>query len=171
MTNTDDKPDAKLQFGRSLHHWRKRAGQSQEDLANTVGKSQQWLAKVERGDQSPKLEDAQDLADTLGVPLRSLIGGTDRDGHHDRDVWAIGDHEGDSCRAERSAAPGQGVGQTQRRSREATRAKLQSDLDTATIEQNQVELELGYWNQQMQDLSRRLPQQRERLNDGQHQAT
>jgi transcriptional regulator with XRE-family HTH domain len=146
----NDEPDAKLNFRKTLRWWRERKGVSQEDLAYLVGKTQQWVWKVEAGTQSVKLEDGQALADALGVPFRLLIFGDERVAHDlDLSPREIGRETKDALAKAKAA---------ERRSKELgeTRVRLQAELDAALVEQNRAELERGYHMQRWADLSRLL---------------
>ncbi len=61
------------EFAFVLHDRRVRMGLKPSELAKMVGKSQQWMWKVEKGDISVSLENAQLLADALDISLVDLL--------------------------------------------------------------------------------------------------
>lgn len=48
-------------------------GFSQEGLANSVGKSQNWMQKVEKGELDLTISAVEELAKSLGVPSSNLL--------------------------------------------------------------------------------------------------
>lgn len=60
-------------FQDNLVQLRRRAGLSQEELAERVGVSRQTLSKWESGESAPDLERAAALAEAFGVTLDGLV--------------------------------------------------------------------------------------------------
>jgi transcriptional regulator with XRE-family HTH domain len=60
-------------FREQLRRHREAQDLEQRVLADRVGRSQQWLAKIEAGNQSVKLEDAELLAEALGLDVVYLL--------------------------------------------------------------------------------------------------
>jgi len=65
--------DEEKQFGENVRHVRATMDMTQLDLAAALGKSQQWLGKVEAGGLAVSLKDALAIAEELGVPLSRLL--------------------------------------------------------------------------------------------------
>ncbi|MEU8049814.1 MULTISPECIES: helix-turn-helix domain-containing protein [Micromonospora] len=64
-----------LPIGRRVAYWRSRRNMSQQQFADTLGKSKSWVDKVERGARAlDKLSTLQTVADALGIELRLLLG-------------------------------------------------------------------------------------------------
>lgn len=61
------------EFGRRLRHARKRAGLSQEDLAERLGVSRAAVANIELGRQRVALHQLVSAASTLGLDPRDLL--------------------------------------------------------------------------------------------------
>ncbi|SCE88845.1 Helix-turn-helix domain-containing protein [Micromonospora haikouensis] len=77
MTSRRSSTDT-LPIGRRVAYWRFRRRMSQQQFADTIGKSKSWVDKVERGVRAlDKLSTLQDVADGLRVDVRLLLG---RDG-------------------------------------------------------------------------------------------
>lgn len=145
-----DEPAAKLNFRMTLHWWRERRGLQQEELADRVGKTQQWLWKVEQGKQSVKLEDAQALADALGVPISLLLASDERIAR-DLDLSRaeiVAEIKDTTAKANLATSRSKELGDT--------RTRLQAELDAALVEQNRAELDRGYHLQRVFDLQRWL---------------
>ncbi len=54
---------------------RRRAGLSQQALADTIGAGRQSIARIEAGAQSPGVELALAIAEAVGEPVETLFGG------------------------------------------------------------------------------------------------
>lgn len=52
---------------------RKRAGMTQEQLANKAGMKKQEISRYERGDRTPKLENLSRIASALEVPIEYFL--------------------------------------------------------------------------------------------------
>lgn len=64
-----------LSIGERIAFYRKRRGYTQEVLAGLVGRSTDWLAKIENGRRKPpRIDMLAELARVLRVPLGDLIG-------------------------------------------------------------------------------------------------
>lgn len=64
-----------LSIGERIAFYRKRRGHTQEVLAGLVGRSTDWLAKIETGRRKPpRIDMLTDLARVLRVPLGDLLG-------------------------------------------------------------------------------------------------
>ncbi|MFP1627448.1 helix-turn-helix domain-containing protein [Streptomyces sp. 5K101] len=64
-----------LSIGERIAFYRKRRGYTQEVLAGLVGRSTDWLAKIETGRRKPpRIDMLAELARTLRVPLGDLVG-------------------------------------------------------------------------------------------------
>ncbi|ONI68196.1 transcriptional regulator [Kribbella sp. ALI-6-A] len=78
-----------LTVGERIAFYRRRRGLTQAVLAGLVGRSEDWLSKIERGErQARRLDVLADLARALRVTIGDLLGqpvlvGTDRAGHDD----------------------------------------------------------------------------------------
>jgi transcriptional regulator with XRE-family HTH domain len=72
-TVTTDEPEINVRFGVNVERVRTAQDLNQAELASEVGKTQQWLAKVENASIGVRLEDAAMIADALGVSLRTLL--------------------------------------------------------------------------------------------------
>lgn len=75
MPHSEQPPD---DFGERFRHYRARAGLTQATLAELVGRSPDWVKKIENGDRGPGLVDNTiallRAADALGVSLPQLVG-------------------------------------------------------------------------------------------------
>lgn len=60
-------------FGRSVQHWRKTKGMTQEELAEEARLSWSHLNAIEGGRKSPSIETIQRIADALHVTARDLF--------------------------------------------------------------------------------------------------
>ncbi|MGW5467411.1 helix-turn-helix domain-containing protein [Streptomyces chartreusis] len=66
-----------LSIGERIAFYRKRRGYTQEVLAGLVGRSTDWLAKIETGRRKPpRIDMLTDLSRILRVPLGDLLGQT-----------------------------------------------------------------------------------------------
>ena len=61
-------------FGQRLRALRLEAEQTQDEFAARIGLSKQILSRLEKGQQMPKLDQVQDYAEKLGVPVECLFG-------------------------------------------------------------------------------------------------
>lgn len=61
-------------FGENLKRIREENGWTLEEMAKRLDSTKQVLSRYERGERTPKITMAAKFADTLGVPLRELIG-------------------------------------------------------------------------------------------------
>ena len=57
----------------NLSRYLEATGQTQQDLAATLGVSQGYISKLVRGLQEPSLKEALRIADLIGVPVESLL--------------------------------------------------------------------------------------------------
>lgn len=64
-----------IEFGRRLQEARKRAGLTQERLAEILGLNQQFLSKLERGVAGPSLTTIRTICKSLNISSDSLIFG------------------------------------------------------------------------------------------------
>ena len=65
-----------MPIGQRIAVYRRRRGLSQAKLANLVGRSENWLSQIERGERPiQRLERIVELARVLDVPVTELIGG------------------------------------------------------------------------------------------------
>ena len=63
-------------FGQRLRRLRKKAGLTQEELADKIDVSVMSIRRWEAGDNAPKIEFAKRLAEALGVPQAELLEGS-----------------------------------------------------------------------------------------------
>ena len=70
---SNDEKEVAGQFGQKVRTHREGKGWTQGDLASELGKSQQWLGKVEAGDLTVSLKDSIAIAEALGIPIRRLL--------------------------------------------------------------------------------------------------
>jgi transcriptional regulator with XRE-family HTH domain len=63
----------KRTFGRRVQALRERAGLTQENLADRIGRSVDTVSNIERGANSTRVETAARIAEALGVELRELF--------------------------------------------------------------------------------------------------
>ncbi|HXW58561.1 MAG TPA: helix-turn-helix transcriptional regulator [Solirubrobacteraceae bacterium] len=61
--------------GHRVAQARRRAGLSQQALAEKIGAGRQSIARIEAGAQSPSVELALAIAAAVGEPVESLFGG------------------------------------------------------------------------------------------------
>ena len=83
-----------LSIGERIAFYRRRRGLTQSVLASLVGRSEDWLSKIERGERDiRRLDVLSDLARALRVTLGDLLGQPVlvEDEHNDDDVPAIRD--------------------------------------------------------------------------------
>lgn len=62
-----------LQFGRKLQRVRKKAGYTQEKLADATHLSTTFIGLVETGKRRPSLKTLQKIAPVLGVGIKDLF--------------------------------------------------------------------------------------------------
>lgn len=62
-----------MQFRTDMHAYRKRAGLSQQELANRVGCRRETIGKLEAGKYNPSLKLAMDVARELGATVYDLF--------------------------------------------------------------------------------------------------
>lgn len=60
-------------LGEAIRAERKKAGVSQEKLAEKAGLSTVFISRVERGKESPSLDSLTKIARALGVRVRDLV--------------------------------------------------------------------------------------------------
>jgi transcriptional regulator with XRE-family HTH domain len=65
--------ELKRLFGLRVHSLRRRAGLTQEQLADAIGKSLDTVSNVERGISSTRIETMDKIATVLGVSLAELF--------------------------------------------------------------------------------------------------
>lgn len=63
----------RLKFGRQLRRLRKRRDLTQEQLAEAIGVSVEFLSNIERGINAPSFETLEKLATTLEVSVAELF--------------------------------------------------------------------------------------------------
>lgn len=64
---------AQSTFGAGVRYSRRARDLTQRQLGETIGRSQQWVWKVEGGLLSPSIDDALALAEALRIPLARLL--------------------------------------------------------------------------------------------------
>jgi transcriptional regulator with XRE-family HTH domain len=62
------------QVGTKVRHYRERAGLTQTELGDLIGKSLETVGRIERGSTAPSLALLEKLADALKVDPRDLLG-------------------------------------------------------------------------------------------------
>lgn len=62
------------QVGTKVRHYRERAGLTQTELGELIGKSLETIGRIERGSTAPSLVLLEKLADALKVDPRDLLG-------------------------------------------------------------------------------------------------
>ena len=65
---------SKKDFGLNLMYWRKKAGMTQDQLADVTKIDKNSIARYEIGDTCPGLDKAYSLARALGVRIDDLAG-------------------------------------------------------------------------------------------------
>ncbi len=63
----------KTQFGKRLQRLRRRAGISQEGLADAIGVTVQSVSNMERGVFGPRFDNLEKIARVLKVPIKALF--------------------------------------------------------------------------------------------------
>lgn len=74
-------------LGRQIAHFRRKAGLTQEDLAEKTGYSVDFISLVERGVNAPTVRRLKDIADIVGTEVWQLfypVVGYERSGTFDR---------------------------------------------------------------------------------------
>jgi transcriptional regulator with XRE-family HTH domain len=67
--------DTGMRFGKNLASQRKRAGMSQEELAERAGLHRTAISLSETGKRNPRLDTMVRLAEALGIPVTTLVEG------------------------------------------------------------------------------------------------
>lgn len=62
-----------MTFGEKVRSFRKRAGLTQEQLAERCGRGKSYICNIEKGTRMTTLENVPDLAAALGVSIGELI--------------------------------------------------------------------------------------------------
>ncbi|MEX1046434.1 MAG: helix-turn-helix transcriptional regulator [Actinomycetota bacterium] len=65
-------------FGEALREIRKKKGLTQETLAHKAGITPAYVGQLERGLKSPSLWTIHRLSQVLGVPMRDIVGATEK---------------------------------------------------------------------------------------------
>ena len=63
-----------MTFGEKVRFLRKRAGLTQEQLAERCGRGKSYICNIEKGTRMTTLDNVPDLAAALGVSIGELIG-------------------------------------------------------------------------------------------------
>jgi len=63
----------KKQLGERIAYLRKRAGLTQEKLAESTNYSVEFISLVERGVNAPSIDGCGRIADTLNIPVKELF--------------------------------------------------------------------------------------------------
>jgi len=63
----------KIQFGRKLKDIRKQKNLTQEQLAETVGVSAEFISNIERGINAPSFKTLENLSRKLDIPVWKLF--------------------------------------------------------------------------------------------------
>ena len=63
-----------MTFGEKVRSFRKRAGLTQEQLAERCGRGKSYICNIEKGTRMTTLDNVPDLAAALGVSIGELIG-------------------------------------------------------------------------------------------------
>ncbi len=66
-------PNIKIQFGKRLRRLRRQADFTQEQLAERIGVSVEFISNMERGINSPSFDTLEKLADSLEVRVSELF--------------------------------------------------------------------------------------------------
>jgi len=61
------------QFGKKLHFFRKHRGMTQEQFAELLDISVDFLSLVERGINAPSFESIENFSITLGIPVKDFF--------------------------------------------------------------------------------------------------
>ncbi len=67
-------PVSNKEFGDKVKSYRKLAGLSQDNLSEKIGKSREFINKVEAGEKNPSLDTFVDMANVLDVTADQLLG-------------------------------------------------------------------------------------------------
>jgi transcriptional regulator with XRE-family HTH domain len=65
--------DIKVKFGKRLRKFRRNKDVTQEQLAELIGVSADFISQIERGLRSPSFENLQKLSEVLEVPLSEFF--------------------------------------------------------------------------------------------------
>jgi transcriptional regulator with XRE-family HTH domain len=65
-------------FGKTLTELRIEKGITQEALADSLGYHMSYIGQLERGLKSPTLRTVFNIAELFGIPVKSLLGRTER---------------------------------------------------------------------------------------------
>lgn len=65
--------EVKIKFGKQLRKFRRNKDVTQEQLAELIGVSADFISQIERGLNSPSFETLLKLSEVLEVPLRDLF--------------------------------------------------------------------------------------------------
>lgn len=65
-----------MDFGTRLKAVREEKGMGREELASSIGTSAAIIGRYERGERTPSIDIAKNIADSLGVSIDYLVGGT-----------------------------------------------------------------------------------------------
>ena len=79
MNKAAAQPKVCYLFGERLRFLRKRAGLSQEDLAEAADLDRTYIGSVERGERNISLVNLQQIAAALGLTLSALFSGLESD--------------------------------------------------------------------------------------------
>ena len=66
--------DDYMLFLQLVRNARKRAGLTQEDVANRLGKTQSFISKCERGERRLDIVDVRDFCEAIGLTLPEFVG-------------------------------------------------------------------------------------------------
>jgi transcriptional regulator with XRE-family HTH domain len=71
--HTKDESDYLKAVGQRIREARQNLGQSQETFARTCNLDRTYISDVERGERNISLLNLKKLADTLGIPLSTIV--------------------------------------------------------------------------------------------------
>lgn len=80
---TDSKAGITKHIGQEIQYYRKKAGYTQDDLAEKIGKVRRTIQKYEKGDVAVPVPTLNEISKVLNVPLLALTG------HHPSDAYEI----------------------------------------------------------------------------------
>jgi len=63
----------KIQFGKRLRTLRKRAGLTQDQLAESINVSVETVSNMERGIHGPKFDNLEKIANVMGLEVKTLF--------------------------------------------------------------------------------------------------
>jgi XRE family transcriptional regulator, aerobic/anaerobic benzoate catabolism transcriptional regulator len=75
VTTSDDEQEFLVELGRRLRDHRRRAGLTQEQLAQQAGLNRRWLGHVERGKGNTSVIKLRRVASVLGCTVADLLEG------------------------------------------------------------------------------------------------